>query len=143
MEASWPGCSLKLDSDTLSVAVTEEAPVAIPVQALTGFTVIEKAPVATGRAAVSIPDSHLILVWREEQAIKTARVPVPREGLQVKLFLERLAQVRPDADLRGLPEDEALQRLGLKQHARSPVAAIAIIALAVVAAIVVALLLRN
>lgn len=143
MEATWPGCSLKLDARALVIEPAGGAPASIPLPALVGFTIVNTRRSAPGRAAASTPDADLVVAWREGNALRTTRVAVPREGLQLRLFLERLSQLRPEADLRGVSERDALRRLGLEAPARRPLAAIVIIALATAAAVIVAALLAK
>ncbi len=113
MEASWPGCSLGLDSETFTVRLGGDAPVAIPLAELIGFTVLPRTAPADGRASATEADAELVVGWRSGAARQSLLIPVPREALQVQLFLARLAQLRPEADLRALPAKEALARLGV------------------------------
>lgn len=112
MEATWPGCSLGLDGEVLTVRRDEEEVLVIPMAALTGFTVLKRGAPATGRAAAWTPDGELVIGWHEPGQPRRAHIPVPREALQVQLFLLRLAQLRPDADLRERPDEEALRIIG-------------------------------
>ncbi len=80
--------------------------VTVPLSALLGFAVVETAPPAEGAARMTTPDALLVVAWQELGLMRRAQMPVPREGLQVQLALARLAQLKPDADLRGLPRDE-------------------------------------
>lgn len=115
MEASWPGCSLKLEGEALTIDAAGTPSVTIALTQLQGFTVVERAPVAEGRAHATTPDSELVVGWGDGDALQHARVPVPRDGLQTQLFLARLAQLRPEADLRSLPPHKALEKLGVKR----------------------------
>lgn len=120
MEASWPGCSLKLEQEILTIKAGGEDALVIPLAALTGFTVIATRSPAPGRAAATTPDAELVLGWREPGHTRHTRVPIPREALQVQLFMMRLSQLRPDVDLRERPWDQALRIIGVSaEPARS------------------------
>jgi hypothetical protein len=116
MEAGWGDVRMRLDEAGLDLERAGAPPVAIPLPALEGFTLVPReGPRATGRAASWTPDAELVVGWRRPDGKQaSARLPVPAEALQVQLFLTRLAQLRPEADLRGLPLPEALARLGVE-----------------------------
>ncbi len=121
MEASWRGCSLHLDRETLTLNVAGRAPVTVPLPSLEAFTVLASGPVVSDRReGVATPDGELLVAWQAGGTRHTARVPVPTHALQVQLFLTRLAQLRPGADLRALPPDEALGRMGLATTSTAP-----------------------
>lgn len=137
MEASWRGCSLRQDGETLTLQEVGAAPVVIPLHALMGFTVIPTGPVSPGRASAIEPDGRLVVAWREGGRTRSAQLDVPREALQVQLFLMRLAQLVPGADLREVPPKDALKRLGEAAPHSRRAWVVAAVGLAVLAAAVV------
>lgn len=145
MEASWPGCSLKLEQEILTVKAGAEDALVIPLATLTGFTIVATGSPAPGRAAATTPDAELVLGWREPGNTRRTHVPIPREALQVQLFMMRLSQLRPDADLRERPSGEALRIIGVTQEAAPGRnrAYVAITAAVIVAAIVIAQILLR
>jgi hypothetical protein len=140
MEAAWGGSSLRLDADSLTLKEAGAAPIAIPLRELRGFTLVDTAPLQAGKATASTPDAELVVGWQAHGKAHSARMPVPREALQVQLFLARLAQVRPEADLRALPTQQALQRLGVGGRGGPLILVAALVLLAVL--LVAGLLLR-
>jgi hypothetical protein len=97
MEASWNGFALRIDDGVMELVQPDSAPVQIPLSELIGFTVLR---------------NELLFAWRDRRRTKTARMPVPPLAIQVELFLARVEQLRPGADLRSLPQNQALLKLG-------------------------------
>ncbi len=118
MEASWPGASLKLEDQTLVLALHGGPAFSIPVQDIVEFSVVPTRSVARGRKAASSPDAAFVVGWRKDGQTQWGALPVPRESLQFQLFLTRLGQLRPDADHRDSPTPDALRQIRSTMRAR-------------------------